>query len=86
MALRPFISYLVNYPRMTSKKCKDELISNILRWTPTHKHTIVGQPGKTYNHQLYPDTVCCLKDLPGAMTDSIGWQERVKGNSAISMP
>ena len=26
----------------------DELISDVLLWTPTHGHTSVDQPGKTY--------------------------------------
>ena len=29
-------------------KSTDELISNILLWTPTHGHISVGQPAKTY--------------------------------------
>ena len=49
---------------------KDELLGNILQWTPMHEHTRVGQLTKTYTHQL------CLEDLPRAMTDREGWQER----------
>ena len=41
---------------------KDELISNIILWTPTHGHTSVGQPAKTYKHQLGVGTDCSLED------------------------
>ena len=36
---------------------KDELISDILLWTPTHGHTSDGQPAKTYIHQFCAATV-----------------------------
>ena len=55
---------------------KDILISNVLQWTPTHRHTRVGWPTKTYIHQLYADTGCHLKDLPRVMADWDGWQEK----------
>ena len=32
----------------TIQDCKDELISNVLLWTPTHGHTSVDQPARTY--------------------------------------
>ena len=42
---------------------KDELISNVLLWTPTDGHTSVGWPAKIYIHQLCVDTACCLDEL-----------------------
>ena len=48
-------------------RSKDKLVSNILLWTPTHGHTCVCQPAKSY--QIPADTWCCLKDLPKAITD-----------------
>ena len=33
-------------------RSKDELIINILLWTPTHGHTSVSWPAKIYIHQL----------------------------------
>ena len=35
---------------------KDKLISNGILWTPTHGHTSISQPAKTYIHQLCADT------------------------------
>ena len=40
---------------------EDELISNVLSWTPTHGHTSVDQP--IYIYQLCADTGCSLEDL-----------------------
>ena len=45
-------------------RSKDELISDVLLWTPSH-----GRPAKTYLPQLYADTRYSLEDLPGAMND-----------------
>ena len=43
---------------------KDELISDILLWTPSH-----GRPVRTYIQQLCADSGYSLEDLPGAMKD-----------------
>ena len=58
---------------------KDELISDVLQWTPTHGHTSAGWLAKMYVHQLCPDIGYRLVDLPGAMADWDGWWERLKG-------
>ena len=60
---------------------KDELINDVLRWTPTHGHTNVDRPAKTYIHQLCEDTRCLLEDLPRAMADEDGWRKRVSRQS-----
>ena len=59
-----------------SWRCKDVLISNVVPWTLTHRHTNVGWPTKIYIHQLCADTGCRLEDLPGAMTYWDRWRER----------
>ena len=59
-------------------RSKEELISDILLWTPAHRRTKVGRPVRTYLQQLCNDTGCSLEDLPGAMNDRDGWRERVK--------
>ena len=46
---------------------KDELINGYLLWTPTHGHTSVGQPAKTYIHLLCVDTGYCTENLPRVM-------------------
>ena len=55
---------------------KDKLISDVLLWTPTHGHTSIGRPAKTYKHQLCAGTGCSLEDLLGAMDNRDGWLER----------
>ena len=67
-------------------RSKDELISDILLWTPSHGRAKAGRPARTYIQQLCADTGCRLGDLPGAMDDCDGWVERVweiRGGSAI---
>ena len=59
-------------------RSKDELISDILLWTPSHGWAKVGRPAITYMQQLCANTGCSLEDLPGAMDDIDGWQERVR--------
>ena len=54
--------------------------------SPTHSHTSVSQPAKTYIHQLYADTGFLLQNLPKVMADKDKWLERVKGIRAVSMP
>ena len=54
-------------------KSKDELISNIILWTPSHGRAKVGRSAKTYIQQLGYS----LEDLPEAMDNRDGWRERV---------
>ena len=42
-------------------RSKDELISSILVWIPSHRRAKVGRPARTYIQPLYADTGCCLK-------------------------
>ena len=57
-------------------RSKDELISNILLWTPSHGWAKAGWPSRTYIQQLCADTGYNLEDLPGAMDNRDGWRER----------
>ena len=50
-------------------KSKDELTNYVFLWAPSHRRASVGQPKRTYLHQLCTDTGCCLGDLPRAMDD-----------------
>ena len=59
-------------------RSKDELISDVLLWTPSHGWAKVGQPARTYIQQLCADTGCSLEDLPGVMDNRDGWRERVR--------
>ena len=59
-------------------RSRDELISDILLWTPSHGWAKAGRPARTYIQQLCADTGCSLEDLPEAMDGSEGWRERVR--------
>ena len=62
----------------------DELISDVLLWTPTHCRAKAGRPARTYIQQLCEDTGCCPEDLPRAMNDREEWRERVRDIRATS--
>ena len=57
---------------------RDELISDVLLWTPTYGRAKAGRPAQTYIQQLCQDTGCSPEDLPEAMNDREKWQERVR--------
>ena len=59
-------------------RSKDELISDVLLWTPTYGCAKVGRPARTYIQQLCEDTGCNPEDLPEAMNDWEKWRERVR--------
>ena len=65
-------------------RSRDELISDVLLWTPTHDRTKAGRPTRTYIQQLCEDTGCCPEDLPEAMNDREKWRERVRDIRATS--
>ena len=50
-------------------RSRDELIRDVLLWTPTHGRAKAGRPARTYIQQLCEDTGCCPEDLPRAMND-----------------
>ena len=59
-------------------KSKDELISDVLLWTPAYGRAKAGRPGRTYIQQLCEDTGCSPEDLPEAINDREKWRERVR--------
>ena len=63
----------------------DELISDVLLWTPTYGRAKAGRPARTYIQQLCEDTWCSLEDLPEAMNDRVKWRERVRDIRAGAM-
>ena len=65
-------------------RSKDELISDVLLWTPTHGRAKAGQPARTYIQQLCEDTGCSPEDLPEAMNDREKWREWVRDIPATS--
>ena len=65
-------------------RSRDELIRDVLLWTPTHGRARAGRPARTYIHQLCEDAGCCSEDLPRAMNDREEWRERVRDIRATS--
>ena len=57
---------------------KDEIVSDVLLWTPTYGQSKAGRPARTYIQQLCDDTGCNPEDLPEAMNDRETWRERVR--------
>ena len=56
----------------------DELISDVLLWTPTHGKAKAGRPARTYTQLLCADTECSPEDQPETMDDREGWRERIR--------
>ena len=50
-------------------RSRDELISDVLLWTPSHERAKAGRPARTYIQQLCADMGCSPEDLPEAMDD-----------------
>ena len=63
----------------------DELMSDVLLWTPSHGCAKAERPVRTYIEQLCEDTGCSSGDLLEAMNDRKGWRERVRGICADGM-
>ena len=59
-------------------RSRDELISDVLLWTPTYGRAKAGRPARTYIQQLCEDTGCNPEDLLKAMDDWEKWRERVR--------
>ena len=59
-------------------RSNDELISDVLLWTPAYGQAKAGRPARTYIQQLCEDTGCSPEDLPEAMNDREKWGERVR--------
>ena len=59
-------------------RSRDELISDVLLWTPSHGWAKAGRPARTYIH-IGADTGCRLEDLTEAMDDRERWRERGEG-------
>ena len=59
-------------------RSRDELISDVLLWTPTYGQAKAGRPARTYIQQLCEDTGCSTEDLSEAMNDREKWRERAR--------
>ena len=65
-------------------RSRDELISDVLLWTPANGQAKAGRPARTYIQQQCEDTGCSSEELPEAMNDREKWQERVRDIRASS--
>ena len=55
-------------------RIRDELISDVFLWTPTHGRGKAGRPTRTCIQQLCEDTGCCPEDMTDAMNDKEKWR------------
>ena len=65
-------------------RSRDGLISDVLRWTPSHGRAKAERPARFYIHQLCADTGYSPEDLPKAIDDREVWRERVRNIHADS--
>ena len=66
-------------------RSRDELISDVLLWTPAYGQAKAGRPARTYIQQLCEDMGCNPEDLPEVMNDRPKWRERIKDIRARGM-
>ena len=59
-------------------RSRDEPISDALLLITSLGQAKVGRPARTYIQHLFANTGCSLEDLPEAMDNREGWQERVR--------
>ena len=57
-------------------RSKDELISDVVLWTPSHGRASLGRPTRTYIQQFCTDTVCSQEDLLEAIDERDERRER----------
>ena len=66
-------------------RSKDEIVSDVLLWTPAYGQSKAGWPARTFIQQLCDDMGCNPEDLPEAMNDRETWRERVRDIRATRM-
>ena len=66
-------------------RSREELISDVLLWTPNYGRAKAGRPARTYIPQLCEDTGCSPEDLPEVMNDWEKWGERAMDIRASGM-
>ena len=59
-------------------RSRDELIRDVLLWTPSHGRRKAGQPARTYIQKLSADMGCSTEDLPEAINNKEEWRDRVR--------
>ena len=59
-------------------RSKDEIVSDVLLWTPAYGQAKAGRPARTYIQQLCDDMGCNPEDLREAINDRETWRERIR--------
>ena len=59
-------------------RSRDELINDVILWTPSHGLAKAERLAQTYILQLCVDMRCSPEDLPEAMDHKERWRERVR--------
>ena len=79
-SLKP-ISKTIQVKRTT--RClrrKDELISDVVLWTPTHERASVEEPARIYLHQLFADTGVVRKIFRERLMIGMDGEGKSQGN------
>ena len=66
-------------------RSRDELISDVLLWTPAYGRSKAGRPARTFIQQLCEDTGCGPEYLPEAMNNWEKWREKLRDIRACGM-
>ena len=66
-----------------SSRNKDDLISDVLLWTPAYGCASVGQPTRTYIHLLCVNTRSSQEELTVLIEDRDGYLESVRELCAV---
>ena len=69
-----FITNMITKLKKVIEFRLDELISDVLLWTPTYGQAKVERPARTYIQQLCEDTWYSPQDKPEAMNDWEKWR------------
>ena len=66
-------------------RSKDEIVSDVLLWTPAYGQSKAGRPARTYIQQLCDNTGCNPEDLPEPINDRETWRERGSGIPVLAV-
>ena len=66
-------------------RSRDELVIDVLLWTPSYGRAKAERPARTYIQQLCADTGCHPEDLLKPMDDREKWRESVRNVCADSV-
>ena len=71
-------------------RSRDELINDVLQWTPSHGQAKAWRPARTYIQQLCANTGCNLKYFPGLLAGPsgirVGWGIETNGRFKAERP